>query len=358
MAGGAMKRAEDALASIPLLGSAIRAAQKRSIQTFNRAAINRALDDIGAKLPVGTDSGHDAIAFAEGQFHDAYNRVIPQMSGQLDAGIQQDLNDIAMKAQRENLPGPYRDQLQHVITQEVIEPFRLAQGNISGTDAQRIGTKLDELINPLKRAGVYEQQMAKYLREADKALEDMMARQNQQLQAVKDRIDSGYAKFKTVQRAATTLGTHPDGTFSPAQLNRAVAARDRSKDKAAFARGDAMMQDLATAARDVLPQTVPDSGTPERALLMSLIGGAVPFEPHTAAALTGLAAPYTAPASKAMNMALNRLAQPAGPTRNALADLLRNSGRLAAPAAGGMGAAMAPGAVSSGTSMPQPTGGQ
>lgn len=344
MAGGAAKRAEDAMASIPILGSTIRKAQRRSVETFNRAAINRSLDDIGVKLPQGTSAGHDAVGFAQDEFGKAYDQVIPRMRASVDTDFRTDLNDIVAKAQRENLPQQYIDQLQHVITRDVIEPFRAGTGTIDGKSAQKIGTKLDELINPLKRGGVYEQQLGGYLREADKAIDDMMARQNPLLQAAKNRIDAGYAKFKTVQNAATSLGAK-DGVFTPFQLSRAIKTRDRSKDKAAFARGDAMMQDLATAARDVLPQTVPDSGTPERALLMGMIGGAAHIEPHTAAALAGLAVPYTAPASKALNAAVNRLAQPAGPARNALADIMRNAGQIAAPGAGSMAAGVTPGLV-------------
>jgi hypothetical protein len=170
----------------------------------------------------------------------------------------------------------------------------------------------------------------------------MMARNNPALQAQKDAIDAGYAKFKTVQRASTSAGAHPDGTFTPAQLSRSVLARDRSKDKAAFARGDALMQDLSSAARDVLPQTVPDSGTPERAALMATIGVGGTFQPHTAAALGMSALPYTAPVSRAMNAAVNRLAQQPGPTRNALAQILRRTGGALAPAAGSFAAGAIP----------------
>ena len=340
MAGGAAKRAEDAMASIPLLGSSIRAAQRRSIETFNRAAINRSLDDIGTSLPQGLVSGHEAIAFAQDAFTQAYDQVIPRMVGQVDNGLRTDLGGILTKAARENLPQEYQDRLRHVITNEIAGPFIQAGGRLPGDAVQKIGTQLDALTKPMRISpDPYVQQMGRYLREADQAVDSMMSRQNPALQAAKDRIDTGYAKFKTVQAAARAVGTHPDGTFTPAQLNRAIAARDRSKDKAAFARGDALMQDLAIAARDVLPQKVPDSGTPERAALMALISGHAYLEPHTGAALAAAAIPYTAPGSRAVNMAVNRLAQPAGPTRNALANMLRIGGQIAPPVAGSAAAA-------------------
>lgn len=345
VAGGRAKRLEDAAASIPIIGAQVRKAQERSFETFNRAVINRGLDDIGAKLPNGLDSGHDAIGWAQKAFSDAYDQVIPRMVGRLDNGMQNDLNAVYARAQAANLPQAKLDELLHAINTEIIDPFRLNRGGLSGKDAQKIGTRLDELINPMRRGGVYDQQLGRFLREADKALDDMMERQNPILAAAKDKIDKGYAQFKIAQSAASGVGTRADGTFTPAQFNRAVQSRDKSKDKAAFARGIALMQDLSTAAKDVLPQKVPDSGTPERAALMGILGGGYHFiEPHTFAGLAAASVPYTAPVSRAMNAALGKLAQmpPPGPGRNALMDMARMGGRALAPAAGSGAAAVAP----------------
>lgn len=340
LAGGAVKRAEDALASIPVLGSAIRAAQRRSIETFNRAAINRSLDDIGLKLPDGLNSGHEAIGWAQDEFSKAYARVIPRMQGTVDTGLRLDLGDILTKAARNNLPQEYQDQLRHVLTTEIANPFMQAGGQLPGDAVQKIGTQLDGLTKRMRISdNPYVQQMGRLLTEADGALDRMMSRQNPALQAAKDKIDAGYAKFKTVQAAAKSVGAHSDGTFTPAQLNRAVSARDRSKDKAAFARGDALLQDLAIASRDVLPQRVPDSGTPERAALMALITGNAYMEPHTGLALGAAAIPYTAPGSRALNWAVNRLSQQPGPTRNALATILQRGAPLVPPIAGSAAAA-------------------
>lgn len=340
MAGGKLRRVEDAMMSLPGIGNQIREAQRRSIQTFNRAAINRSLDDIGVKLPQGLNSGHEAIGFAQDAFTDAYDKVIPRMMGQLDNGMRKDLLDVVTKAQTQNLPQEYQDQLHHIIKTEIVDRLAPGAGRITGADAQTIGTQLDALIKPMRISpNPYVQQMGRLLREADDALDSMMARNNPILQAAKDRIDAGYSKFKTIQQAAASVGTHPDGTFTPAQLNRAVKARDRRKDKAGFARGDAQMQDLAIAGRDVLPQKVPDSGTPERAAVMALLSGHVSAIPGIAASMIGGGA-YTAPASKAVNAIVNRLSQPPGPVRNALGDMARGGAQIAAPLAGSLPAAM------------------
>jgi len=66
--------------------------------------------------------------------------------------------------------------------------------------------------------------------------------------------------------------------FNPSQLQSAVKALDRSKDKGAFARGSALMQDLSDPAKSRMAPSVPNSGTADRAMaaatLFSLGGGA------------------------------------------------------------------------------------
>jgi hypothetical protein len=339
--GGTAKRAEDILANVPVLGSQIRKAQNRSLETFNRAAINRSLADINSRLPDGV-VGHDAIGEAEQQFRAAYNSVIPSMRGIRDPAFMNQLNTIITRAHAQGtpteLPTEYINRLRYAIQNEIVDRFD-ANGHISGDLAQDVGTRLDGLIKPMIQSdNPYSQNVGRALREADKAFDRMMEAHNPALQAAKNRIDAGYAKFKTVQRAATATGASPDGLFTPAQLSRAVLARDRSKDKAAFARGDAMMQDLAAAGRDVLPRSVNDSGTVERGMLLGALSGAVPIEPHSAALAAAAMVPYTVPASKAMNAIVNRLSQQPGPTRNALAQMSRYAGQLAGSPAGGMAA--------------------
>lgn len=325
MAGGVARRTEDALASVPVLGSAIRKAQRRSIETFNRAAINRSLGDLGVSLPKGLDSGHEAIAYAQQQFQRAYDGVIPRMVGQLDPGLQGDLGRIAKLGQ--NLPTAQQQQLMGVIQHDVLAKFSPG-GGITGQTAQEIGTSLDNLVNTMRRdASPDVRRLGTAIREVDAAMDRMMARLNPVLQQVKDRIDAGYSKFKVVQQAsryAASLRESPDGTFTPSQLNQAVLARDRSKDKAAYALGDALLQDLAGPARQVLPSVVPDSGTPERGMLMMTLGGAAHIEPHTAAMAGAAMLPYTRPGMTT----LNRLAQPQ------TGQFLRNFGAGLAPAAG------------------------
>jgi hypothetical protein len=65
-----------------------------------------------------------------------------------------------------------------------------------------------------------------------------------------------------------------DGIFTPSQfLSAGVKRSDRTVRKGAFARGEAWNQDLAEKAKDVLTQTVPDTGSGGRAAMAGGLSG-------------------------------------------------------------------------------------
>jgi hypothetical protein len=89
-------------------------------------------------------------------------------------------------------------------------------------------------------------------------------------------INTSWAAFTRVQEAATRRNG-ADGVFDTGDLVAAVKKSDRSVRKGAFARGDAMLQDFAEAAHDVIRTKLPDSGTAGRVkegLAGRVIGGA------------------------------------------------------------------------------------
>lgn len=98
-------------------------------------------------------------------------------------------------------------------------------------------------------------------------------------------LDTRYAPFKTVERAAGARGTADPGAFTPAQLDEAVATRTgRSR----YARNQGILQDQAAAAREALTPRIPDSGTAERSLALPLaIGGGLIIDPFTTSVAVG-----------------------------------------------------------------------
>jgi hypothetical protein len=113
------------------------------------------------------------------------------------------------------------------------------------------------------------------------------------------KINQGYANFKRVQRAAGGVGAE-EGVFTAPQLQSAVRASDKTKDKRAFSEGTALMQDLSEAGKTALANKIPNSGTADRAFVLGSI-----LNPFLAA---GAAAPSILYAKPVQNTLVKLLA--------------------------------------------------
>ncbi len=337
MAGGVARRSEEAMKSVPLLGSAVRNGERQSIESFNSAAINRSLAPIGAKLPKGTPAGNEAIDYAATKLSDAYETLLPRMRGALDAQYRTEIDNVSNLA-KTTLPAADAAKLDGIIKNEIIDRFTPTGGVATGHTAKEIESELGRLSSDMGRSTDYDvRKMGGAIKELQASTRRMVERVNPAERGELQKINAGWANLKRVQRAASSVGAK-DGVFTPAMLHNAVKALDKSKDKAAFAAGKALMQDLSSAAKDVLPQTVPDSGTPERALWAATVGGggaAALGHPAVPIAMAAAAAPYTSP-----GMALLRQYATAMPaTRNYLARSIQGLTPHLAP---GASLAMAP----------------
>lgn len=259
--GGAFQRLEEGATSIPFLGDAIKAAQRRGIESFNTAAINRSLTPIGGKLPAGMTSGHEAVEYAADALSGAYDALLPKMTGFMDKEFTGELANV--RSLGSNLAPKQADQLNRIIKNEVEDRFT-GGGRASGETVKKIEEKLGGLYRELKTSKDYdERSLGDAVQEVQASLRRMLDRNNPQVAGELQKINKGYANLLRVQTAAARTGAR-EGTFTPSQLNSAVRQMDTSKNKRAFAQGKALMQDLAEAGKSKLSQTVPDSGTPFR----------------------------------------------------------------------------------------------
>ena len=325
--GGMVKGAEDRLTGIPFLGDAVSGARRRSVETFNQAALNQALKPIGKKLPKGAPIGNDGIATVERELGKAYDEVLPRLSATGDDKFASDLAQIHAKAAT---MAPARAQQFNAILKD-LGRFWKPGNQITGKDLKAIETRLGERIrNYGSGADPDARDLASVLGEVQSSLRSLAARQNPSEAARLKAINAGWAQFTRLQKAASSATK--DGVFSPNQLSVAARVMDKSGRKAATARGDALMQRFAQDAQSVLPSSVPDPGTAGRLMLGLGAGGYV----NAPAAMAGGAAmlPYTKPGQKAFEWLLTGRQ---GPTAQSLADLIR----LAAPVASSGAASLA-----------------
>ena len=321
--GGGFKRAEEGLSSIPVLGDFIKGAQTRAVEGLNRAAINRALTPIGDALPVDL-KGREAIQYAKDALGDKYDNLLPKLTVQADSVWTGQINNLKQMVQNSAINPNVKPLFDKIVDGDILSKFQ-GQGAVTGETLKNIQTDLNNTIKRYSVSTDADQVLvAQALKEVRSNLLDLIRRSNPQSAAELKAIDTGYANFKRVEKAAGLVGSE-EGVFSPAQLQSAVRSADRSKDKGQFATGNALMQDLSETGKTVLGNKLPDSGTPYRAMLPLLLGGGAGAAGYPALAAGMLAGPalYSAPGQR---MAATLLTQrPAG--ANALANQFRGNDR-------------------------------
>lgn len=337
--GGAMNRIEQGATSIPVVGDMIRNAQRRTIDQFNTAAVNRALTPIDGALPKGV-AGRDAIEYAANKLGTAYDNVVNKIGS-----VKPDekfLSDLAnLQGLTANLPKGSTEQFGRIVDSEIMSRF--TNGQITGEGLKAAESNLGQLAKGYGRSADFDQrQLGTAIQEAQNTLREMLARVKPDVAPELQAINSGYANLMRVQRAAAGVGAE-GGSFTPAQLQSAVKALDPSKNNRQFATGNALMQDLSEAGKTVMGSKVPDSGTPYRhgvqAGLAMLLGHS--FLPEQASALAipaagvaGMAAlPYTTQGQKLASMLLTRRPEGAEATAEFLRSLAPYAGAAAVPAA-------------------------
>ena len=147
--------------------------------------------------------------------------------------------------------------------------------------------------------------MGDYLLDVKDAVRQAIERQNPKdaVTALR-KADAARADLYRVEQAAT-YAESGNGIFSPEAFSRAVRAKDPTRNKRDFAKGEARLQEESDAALDVLGNA--PGSTLEGRLGLSVGGGyaAVNDPLSTAALLTGLGLLYRPGGVKAADIALS-----------------------------------------------------
>lgn len=322
-AGGTLKALEDKATSWPIVGDVINSARKRGITEFNAAAINR------AKLPgMEVDGvGNQAMQDLRQGLGQAYDEVLAKSNvNALEPEFVQKISNLREMAK--SLPEREQKAFDSIIEREIGQRMS-PNGMVNAENLQAAKSGLgNEANNFATSTDAYQRQLGQALKQSQQEFIDLVSRSNPQNAAELKAIDTAYANFKRLQKASSGVGAE-GGVFTPAQLQSAVKAADRTKDKRAFSEGTALMQDLAAAGKAVMPSKVPDSGTAGRTfsnittpsgLISTLLGA-------------GAALPVAAAYSKVGSKAINKIVNSSPAIKNKLMqliadnpDLLRNFG--------------------------------
>jgi len=290
----ARKMEDSATGLLPFLQSA----RDRGVEGLNIAAYNRALAPIGETMPKGATAGYDGIDTVQRKLGEAYDKVLPKVSAQLDTPLYDEIASILDRAAGEMEPERVR-QLAEVLNRRVFRNVDQADATITGEQFKRIESELGALAR--QRLNAPDPSISAFgeaVSDIQSALRNMVARQNPEQAPRIQKINEGYANLVRIERAASKSAADARaGEFLPGELSTAIR---QGASRSELARGDAMMQDLASAARQVLPNQTGNSGTVERGVMAGLLGGTI-IAPKVAVPIIASSLAYSRPAQKALN---------------------------------------------------------
>lgn len=287
--GGLAKGAEDLAQRAPILGMAIRGARARGVVSLNRAVANQALAPIGEALPASVAAGHAAVQYVAdrlGQQYDDAAAMIPQIAP--DPEFKTALAAIGKSVSE--LPTDVGAQYQSILDNRLAP---LQSGPVSGQQFGSIQSQIAKLAADRGASSdAAQRSLGDMLESVSDAMKDTMARFSPEAGSKINAANQGWANFVRLRSAASKAA---DGIFTPGQLSTAVRTMDKSVGKGNVAKGQAVLQNLSSAASSVMPDKFGNPGTAD-ALGLGALGTSVVTAPHVgvpmAAGLTAAATPY------------------------------------------------------------------
>lgn len=249
--GGVLKGIEDKLQSLPFVGDLIKNRNVASRDELNKAAL-------GLGTPTGqtiNSVGKEGVEQGKDAFNRAYGGVYANNQIGMDRVLAQDLR-AAKNAPTIPMSSSETSQFDQIIKREVFD--RLRSGQVPTDEAKQ----------------VIEANLGKAVSKAEGPLQDALKAARDSFRAAMGRsvgpagaaelkgIDKAYSNFADIKKASLAAEGN-GGVFTPRQLQRAAKPGE--------------LKSLADAAQSVLPPSIPNSGTTDRALLnwLMLSGGAM-----------------------------------------------------------------------------------
>jgi hypothetical protein len=292
LVGGMIRGTEDRLAGWPLVGDAIQSARIRGFETANIAGAQRGLTPIGETIPSKIAPGYEAVEYVQDRLGQAYADVLSRVSPTIDAPLDTGIAEILADAPASMGEARAR-QLAEILSSRVMRNVDPETRRISGEEFKRIETVLGQQQRELARSVDSDQRaLGLALGDIRSEFRDALARQYPAEAPRLQQINTGYANLVRIEDATGTAGAmQRGGVFTAAQLANAVRRNTGSRSQRGA--GTGLMRDLATNMGEVLPSTVPDSGTAGRAGLAALLAGGYYLKPEIAIPVIAGVAPYT-----------------------------------------------------------------
>jgi len=299
--GDAAKYAEDLVGGFNPLMTGVRRRQNEDVV---RAAGQEALDAVGQTLPREARTGYQVSQNVMKVLGEEYDKVLPRVRAQADPELLTDIQSLVTDA-GQTLDDGHFNRLNRILDQNILSRFE-AGGELTGDQFKRIETTLRQQSERANRPSstLEDVDLAEALDNTREIVRNFIARQHP-AEAEKIReINSGYAVAARIRRAVTgSAGFARAGTPTPGELTQTVA---QMSSEGQIMNQTGLLQGLASDARDVLPASMGDTGSGQRAVIGGALGiagtaGAAAISPALAAGIATGAIVYSRPGISLLN---------------------------------------------------------
>lgn len=325
--GGSAQVLEQSAESLPVIGKMIKGSRAEAFSDFNKAAVNKALEPIKAKIS-DKATGREVIGEGQKILSQKYDELLPKLKFKSDLNVKASLNRIINSA-KDDL-----DETQLNTLQKQIDSFKTkTKEPISNVQLKRLEEDIKTKVGRYKMSTGSEKALGDALEDVQKVFEVNLQKQNKELAKDLRNINKAYAGFARVEKAMQRARGQ-DAQFTPEALANAVSQLDKSARRRVSARGDAPLQDISDIGIDVLGSKVPDSGTTGRLLTSGLLtGGGALIDPAVGIGLGLGSLPYTSGGRAVFNALIKQRPQAIqgfGQGISDLSSLLGSSGAIEA----------------------------
>lgn len=269
--GGTAQSVENVLNSVPFVRSGVSKQRLNSIKDYNRAAINDSLDKIGTKLPDDVDPGAEGRKWAYKAIDDVYDTAKANSKLTANPVQSQFVNDIdatrANAIARDSILTDQQGPLNNAV-RLIKEKLNAGNGVLDGKTIKEIDSYLgSEATRFTNSNSPWDQNVGRGLADLNDTFMKHVKDQNPLMAQKIEAADAAYVPYKRVEKAGTytrSKDSDVEGYFMPAQLEKAYKDFDPSKDKRLTSFQDNGMNPDLRLAGNIIPNKMPDSGSPER----------------------------------------------------------------------------------------------
>jgi hypothetical protein len=308
--GPGAKKLEDLAARAPVMETAISGARSRQIEQLNRGVALKALEPIGGKVPKDIKPGFDMVQHVDNELSKVYDQAIKMVPAPVaDEALATDFAAIGQRSI------DLTDESANLYNRAISNRLnRLQQPGLTGEKVKDIHSELGKLQGAAARRG--DETLADMFGDARRAVMGLIQRSDPVAGEMIAKADKGWSIYKIMNKAAASASNR-GGVFLPGQLNSQVRASAKLRGVNVAGKGQGQLQDIATAASRMIPDSYGNPGTANALMTQGGIAGLGALatkEPALAGAIAagvgGAATPYFLSARKVIE-ALPATASPA-----------------------------------------------